>query len=66
MDLWRSCWRSAGCWALVVANWVVETVLPYWLLYHDRSAAPTDGVAAYFRHGVYPHCWHEEWAYRRG
>ncbi|ONI80595.1 hypothetical protein ALI22I_45850 [Saccharothrix sp. ALI-22-I] len=50
---------------LVAANWVVATVLPYWLLYHDRAAAPIDGVPAYFRRGVYPHCWHEEWAYRR-
>ncbi|XVV06265.1 hypothetical protein ACQPW3_13100 [Actinosynnema sp. CA-248983] len=49
---------------LVVANWVVATVLPYWLLYHDRRRAPIDSVAAYFQRGVYPHCWHEEWAYR--
>ncbi|MEU4443472.1 hypothetical protein AB0K14_08320 [Actinosynnema sp. NPDC050801] len=50
---------------LVLVNWVVATVLPYWLLYHDREAAPIDGVGAYFQRGVYPHCWHEEWAYRR-
>jgi hypothetical protein len=50
---------------LVLLNWVVATVLPYWLLYHDRAAEPITSVAAYFRHGVYPHCWHEEWAYRR-
>ncbi len=49
---------------LVLLNWVVATVLPYWLLYHDRERAPIDGVRAYFQRGVYPHCWHEEWAYR--
>ncbi|GAA0257433.1 hypothetical protein GCM10010492_67990 [Saccharothrix mutabilis subsp. mutabilis] len=49
---------------LVAANWVLATVLPYWLLYHDRRRAPIDSVTAYFQRGVYPHCWHEEWAYR--
>ncbi|MEU5696288.1 hypothetical protein [Actinosynnema sp. NPDC020468] len=49
---------------LIAVNWVIATVLPYWLLYHDREAAPIDGVGAYFRYGVYPHTWHEEWAYR--
>ncbi|NUT96553.1 MAG: glycine zipper family protein [Saccharothrix sp.] len=49
---------------LVVVNWVVATVLPYWLLYHDRSRAPITNVTTYFQRGVYPHCWHEEWAYR--
>jgi hypothetical protein len=50
---------------LVLLNWAVATVLPYWLLYHDRAAEPINSVVAYFRHGVYPHTWHEEWAYRR-
>jgi len=45
-------------------NWIVATVFPYWLLYHDRAAAPITDVGTYFRRGVYPHCWHEEWAYR--
>lgn len=49
---------------LVGVNYVVATVLPYWLLYHDGTARPIDGVRAYFRRGVYPHTWHEEWAYR--
>lgn len=49
---------------LVVANYVVATVVPYWLIYHDRAARPITGPVAYFRRGVYPHTWNEEWAYR--
>lgn len=36
---------------LVLVNWVVATVLPYWLLYHDRERAPIDSVGAYFQRG---------------
>lgn len=49
---------------LVVANYVVATILPYWLLYHDSTSRPIDGIVSYFRFGVYPHVWNEEWAYR--
>lgn len=49
---------------LIGLNYVVATVLPYWLLYHDRQTRPIDNVRAYFQRGVYPHTWHEEWAYR--
>jgi hypothetical protein len=50
---------------LIGLNWVLATVLPYWLLYHDRAARPITNASTYFRRGVYPHCWHEEWAYRK-
>lgn len=49
---------------LVLANYVLATVAPYWLLYHDRTTAPIDVISSYFRRGVYPHVWNEEWAYR--
>jgi len=49
---------------LVLVNYVLATVLPYWLLYHDRARHPIKGIASYFRRGVYPHVWNEEWAYR--
>jgi hypothetical protein len=49
---------------LVVLNYVVATLLPYWLIYHDHEAAPITNPSTYFMRGVYPHCWHEEWAYR--
>jgi hypothetical protein len=49
---------------LVLANYVLATVAPYWLLYHDRTRSPINGVTSYFRRGVYPHVWNEEWAYR--
>jgi hypothetical protein len=49
---------------LVVAGYVLATVLPYWLIYHDRRSQPITGFGAYFHRGVYPHTWHEEWAYR--
>lgn len=51
---------------LVALNYVVATVLPYWLVYHDRTARPIRSVRDYFLRGVYPHTWHEEWAYRVG
>lgn len=49
---------------LVLANYAIATVLPYWLLYHDRTARPITGPVTYFRRGVYPHTWNEEWAYK--
>lgn len=47
---------------LVVANYVVATVLPYWLPVRGRK--PVTGLVTYFTHGVYPHVWNEAWAYR--
>jgi len=49
---------------LVGLSYVVCTVLPYWLLYHDHAKWPIRDLRTYFTHGVYPHTWHEEWAYR--
>jgi hypothetical protein len=49
---------------LIAAHYALATLLPYWLAYHDRAERPIDSVATYFRRGVYPHVWHEEWAYR--
>lgn len=49
---------------LVLVNYALAAVLPYWLLYHDRAARPITGPVTYFRRGVYPHTWNEEWAYR--
>jgi hypothetical protein len=51
---------------LVALGYVVATVLPYWLLYHDRAGRPIRSLRDYFMRGVYPHVWHEEWAYRLG
>lgn len=48
----------------VIVNYVVATILPYWLLYHDRTARPIRSFGDYFLRGVYPHVWNEEWAYR--
>jgi RHS repeat-associated protein len=48
---------------LVLANYVVATVLPYWVFYHDFAAHPIKSIGDYFKCGVYPHTWHEEWAY---
>jgi hypothetical protein len=47
-------------------GYLVAVVLPYWLLYHDRRRRPIRSVGDYFMRGVYPHVWHEEWAYRIG
>jgi hypothetical protein len=47
---------------LVGINYVVATVLPYWLLFEDRK--PIRGFASYFEDGVYPHVWNELWAYK--
>jgi hypothetical protein len=49
----------------VVVNWVLFTVLPVWLLYHDHAKYPIKNVRAYFFDGVYPHNWNEAWCYRR-
>lgn len=49
---------------MVLGNYVLATVLPYWLVYHDRTARPITGLSTYFRRGVYPHIWNEEWAYK--
>lgn len=48
---------------LVVVNYVAATILPYWLLYHDHDTKPIRSLGNYFMCGVYPHTWHEEWAY---
>lgn len=49
----------------VAANWVVATVLPFWLIYHDHARYPIKNLRAYFLDGVYPHNWNEAWCYRR-
>lgn len=49
---------------MVLVNYILATVLPYWLLYHDRTARPITGLFTYFKRGVYPHTWNEEWAYK--
>ena len=48
---------------LVVVNYVVATVVPYWILFRDRDRRPISGVVTYFNNGVYPHVWNEMWAY---
>jgi hypothetical protein len=48
---------------LVIANYIVATLLPYWLVYHDHGRKPIKSLGAYFMRGVYPHVWNEEWAY---
>jgi hypothetical protein len=42
---------------------IFNAVVPYWLLYHDFKNKPITSVKEYFTRGVYPHAWHEEWAY---
>lgn len=49
---------------MVIGNYILATLLPYWLLYHDRTARPITGLFTYFKRGVYPHTWNEEWAYK--
>jgi hypothetical protein len=49
---------------LVALNYVIATVVPYWLLFRDEERYPITGVASYFENGVYPHVWNELWAYR--
>lgn len=46
---------------LVALNYVIATVVPYWLLFRDRR--PITGVVSYFEDGVYPNVWNERWAY---
>ena len=46
---------------LVGLNYVLATVVPYWLLYKHR---PITGFGSYFEDGVYPNVWNELWAYR--
>jgi hypothetical protein len=50
---------------LVALNYAVFTVAPVWLLYHDHVRWPIRDFATYFTHGVYPHTFHEVWAFRR-
>ena len=33
--------------------------------HHDHDGYPITGPGRYFTRGVYPHVWHEAWAYRR-
>jgi len=49
---------------LVVLNYVLATIIPYWLLFNDRDRYPVTGFASYFENGVYPHVWNELWAYK--
>jgi hypothetical protein len=48
---------------LVIANYIIASILPYWLIYHNHSSSPIKSFGAYFMRGVYPHVWNEEWAY---
>lgn len=49
---------------LVAANYLLFTIVPVWLLWHDHTNAPINRVTRYFEIGVYPHTWHEAIAYR--
>ncbi|SCL35130.1 hypothetical protein GA0070616_5146 [Micromonospora nigra] len=49
---------------LVVANYVLFTIAPVWLLWHDHQGAPINRFTRYFEIGVYPHVWTEAIAYR--
>lgn len=51
---------------LIGLGYLVAIVVPFWLLYHDHRARPIRSVRDYFMRGVYPHVWHEEWAYAVG
>lgn len=48
---------------LVGLDYVLATVLPFWLLGRDDDAAPIRTVRDYFLRGVYREVWHERWAY---
>lgn len=48
---------------LVLLNFAVATVLPYWLIPHTCRASKVSGVGSYFTSGVYPHVLNEVWAY---
>ena len=49
---------------LVALNYVIATIIPYWLLFYDKQRHPITSFSSYFHHGVYPHVWNELWAYR--
>ncbi|MET8066475.1 glycine zipper family protein [Micromonospora sp. NPDC005686] len=49
---------------LVALNYVLFTVVPVWLLWHDHTNAPINRFTRYFEIGVYPHVWNEAIAYR--
>ena len=48
---------------LFILSYVICTVAPYWLIYHDHKTKPINSFGKYFKCGVYPHTWFEEWAY---
>ena len=48
----------------VILSYIINTILPYWLLYHNHRETPIRGFGDYFIKGVYRHTWNEEWAYR--
>ncbi len=48
---------------LFIASYIICTIAPYWLLYHDTKNKPINSFGRYFKCGVYPHTWFEEWAY---
>lgn len=47
---------------LVLAHYVINTILPYWLLYHDHAKQPINSIGNYFIDGVYMNVWNELWA----
>ncbi|SCG42688.1 glycine zipper family protein [Micromonospora coxensis] len=49
---------------LVALNYVLFTIAPVWLLWHDHTNAPINRFTRYFEIGVYPHVWNEAIAYR--
>ncbi|MEV0724796.1 glycine zipper family protein [Micromonospora purpureochromogenes] len=49
---------------LVLLNYVLFTIAPVWLLWHDHTNAPINAFTRYFEIGVYPHVWNEAIAYR--
>jgi hypothetical protein len=48
---------------LLVLNYIMFTIFPIWLIYHDRANRPINSVGRYFVVGVYAHVIHEEIAY---
>jgi len=49
---------------IFILSYVVCTVVPYWLAYHDNQRRPIKGTGSYFQCGVYPNTWFEVWAHR--
>ena len=47
---------------LVIVHYGINTILPYWLLYHDKAKRPISSFGDYFMNGVYPNVWNELWA----